>query len=194
VMPEPARVFSFPTARKAEEIMRTPEPVLAPTPAFEPEPETAENEPFELGSVVAAPEAVPEVYEVEEPVAAEAVEEELLELETPMEEAIDEVQEPDELVLETQSVIEEPIASNPVPPVYDDAEPEAEPVPRRRWLVAEDSDETAPAAAPAPSPAGATLFERMSNIARGQAKAEPDTAAKTDPLDIPRFLNRQNNQ
>jgi cell division protein FtsZ len=32
----------------------------------------------------------------------------------------------------------------------------------------------------------------MSNIARGAAKA--DDSAKTDPLDIPRFLNRQNNQ
>jgi cell division protein FtsZ len=41
---------------------------------------------------------------------------------------------------------------------------------------------------------GGTLFERMSNIARGAAKVDPDTEAKSDPLDIPRFLNRQNNQ
>ena len=44
-----------------------------------------------------------------------------------------------------------------------------------------------------------TLFERMSNIARGAAKAQVDdeagrTANGRDPLDIPRFLNRQNNQ
>jgi cell division protein FtsZ len=44
-----------------------------------------------------------------------------------------------------------------------------------------------------------TLFERMSNIARGaaQAQAEDDEAVpgfRREPLDIPRFLNRQNNQ
>ena len=44
---------------------------------------------------------------------------------------------------------------------------------------------------------GGTLFERMSNIARGAPKAqidddEPDF--RSDPIDIPRFLNRQNNQ
>jgi cell division protein FtsZ len=48
------------------------------------------------------------------------------------------------------------------------------------------------------------LFERMSNIARGAAKAQvPEETtdegprmrgAERDPLDIPRFLNRQNNQ
>jgi cell division protein FtsZ len=44
------------------------------------------------------------------------------------------------------------------------------------------------------------LFERMSNIARGAAKAqveeEPAAPARNrrDPLDIPRFLGRQNNQ
>jgi len=42
---------------------------------------------------------------------------------------------------------------------------------------------------------GGTLFERMSNIARGNAKADLlDGVDKADPLDIPRFLNRQNNQ
>ena len=43
-----------------------------------------------------------------------------------------------------------------------------------------------------------TLFERMSSIARGAAKAQVDEDAARpvarDPLDIPRFLNRQNNQ
>ncbi len=73
------------------------------------------------------------------------------------------------------------------------SEPEAEPVaaPRAgsRWLAAEP-DVTA---APEPKPGGGTLFERMSNIARGSAKVEPHDDIK-DPLDIPRFLNRQNNQ
>ena len=41
-----------------------------------------------------------------------------------------------------------------------------------------------------------TLFERMSNIARGEAKVEdePTPSIRREPLDIPRFLNRQNNQ
>jgi cell division protein FtsZ len=42
------------------------------------------------------------------------------------------------------------------------------------------------------------LFERMSNIARGAAQAkvddEPAPSFRREPLDIPRFLNRQNNQ
>ena len=44
-----------------------------------------------------------------------------------------------------------------------------------------------------------TLFERMSNIARGaprprstRSEAAPDF--RREPIDIPRFLNRQNNQ
>ena len=65
------------------------------------------------------------------------------------------------------------------------------PVPRSgsRWLTPEGG---AGSAAPQ-VPAGATLFERMSNIARTAIKPE-ETEANTDPLDIPRFLNRQNNQ
>lgn len=43
-----------------------------------------------------------------------------------------------------------------------------------------------------------TLFERMSNIARGAAKVEDGSSVqpsvRREPLDIPRFLNRQNNQ
>ena len=46
--------------------------------------------------------------------------------------------------------------------------------------------------------AGGTLFERMSNIARGAPKAQIDEDEapnyRKDPIDIPRFLNRQNNQ
>ena len=63
----------------------------------------------------------------------------------------------------------------------------------RAWLNGQV--EEAPAA---PKREGGTLFERMSNIARGAAKAqvEEEAPARTtrDPLDIPRFLNRQNNQ
>lgn len=55
-------------------------------------------------------------------------------------------------------------------------------------------------AEPAPRVAsgGGTLFERMSNLTRGGNKAdedgEKDDEESSDPLDIPRFLNRQNNQ
>jgi len=67
----------------------------------------------------------------------------------------------------------------------------------RSWVEPEAEEESRPAA----KPAGGTLFERMSNIARGAAKAQVEDEAPTprmrrerDPLDIPRFLNRQNNQ
>ncbi len=67
----------------------------------------------------------------------------------------------------------------------------------RRWLQ-DNEDEGAPKAAPVPS-RGGTLFERMSSMARGSAKAgvaddEDDGEGGRDPLDIPRFLNRQSNQ
>ena len=42
-----------------------------------------------------------------------------------------------------------------------------------------------------------TLFERMSNIARGAGKVADEDAApgfRREPIDISRFLNRQNNQ
>ncbi|MBV9900318.1 MAG: cell division protein FtsZ [Alphaproteobacteria bacterium] len=73
--------------------------------------------------------------------------------------------------------------------------PEASAPGTRSWITGEDAG----AAKPAPREGG-TLFERMSNIARGAAKAqveeEPQAPARTrrDPLDIPRFLGRQNNQ
>jgi cell division protein FtsZ len=72
-------------------------------------------------------------------------------------------------------------------------EEEAQANGNRSWLNGETSSPAAPRRD------GGTLFERMSNIARGAAKAqvdeEPAPARGTrDPLDIPRFLNRQNNQ
>jgi cell division protein FtsZ len=77
---------------------------------------------------------------------------------------------------------------------------------RRTWLSREGDSDAAQSAAPAAAPpsSGGTLFERMSNIARGAAKAQvedetqeseaPRMRTGRDPLDIPRFLNRQNNQ
>jgi cell division protein FtsZ len=72
---------------------------------------------------------------------------------------------------------------------------ETPPPGNRTWLTGEPE-----AAEPAPKAGreGGTLFERMSNIARGAAKAQveerPSLRPARDPLDIPRFLNRQNNQ
>ncbi|WP_174273131.1 cell division protein FtsZ [Sphingomonas bacterium] len=68
----------------------------------------------------------------------------------------------------------------------------------RRWLhsePAEDAEPTATVREIKPA-AGATLFERMSSIARGSSKvaAEEEDEGQREPLDIPRFLNRQNNQ
>jgi hypothetical protein len=59
-----------------------------------------------------------------------------------------------------------------------------------RWLTPDLAVATPVAL---PMPAGATLFERMSNIARATIAPE-EVEAKVDPLDISRFLNRQNNQ
>src|SRR6185369_6989800 len=89
----------------------------------------------------------------------------------------------DELLLDSEDILADPVLGTPIaPPVEDDAE-EAE---------VEEIEETKPAAA------SGTLFERMSNIARGAAQAkvdeEPMPSFRREPLDIPRFLNRQNNQ
>ncbi|WP_114228429.1 MULTISPECIES: cell division protein FtsZ [Sphingomonas] len=81
----------------------------------------------------------------------------------------------DELLLDSDDILTSPVGAPPVPPPTAEAEeaPKAKPV--------RDSG---------------TLFERMSNIARGAGKLdeEPAPTIRREPLDIPRFLNRQNNQ
>ena len=66
-----------------------------------------------------------------------------------------------------------------------------------------DDDEPAgsgvqPPPAPRVASGGGTLFERMSNLTRGSSKTDDgedgQDDSSSDPLDIPRFLNRQNNQ
>lgn len=50
-------------------------------------------------------------------------------------------------------------------------------------------------AAPRVATGGGTLFERMSGLSRGIDKpADPGEDGKPGGIDIPRFLNRQNNQ
>ena len=96
--------------------------------------------------------------------------------ETPVETATDEDDE--ELLLGADDILTSPVGPTPIAPPEDEDEAEA------------------PAAS-----GGGTLFERMSNIARGAPNAQLDSAEdeakpgfKRDPIDIPRFLNRQNNQ
>ncbi len=82
--------------------------------------------------------------------------------------------EGDELLLDADDILTSPVGGAPIAPPTDEDEAEA------------------PSAS-----AGGTLFERMSNIARGAPKAQIDeesTDYRRDPIDIPRFLNRQNNQ
>jgi len=89
--------------------------------------------------------------------------------------------EADELVLESEDILTSPVAKPPfAPPVGEDEEEET---------TATTKTETG----------GGTLFERMSNIARGSAAADESEAIegpgfRREPIDIPRFLNRQNNQ
>ena len=99
----------------------------------------------------------------------------------------DEVEEDegDELVLDADDILTSPVGSAPIAPPADDEDGFAgnEPDPQPKLSAS----------------GGATLFERMSNIARGapQAKLDDDQAGAgfgDEPIDIPRFLNRQNNQ
>jgi cell division protein FtsZ len=169
--PQPAKVFAFPGAsRSAEARVTAPE---APAPAAEP-----------VASDVRA-DATDELD-----LAAQPADE--LSLDTPAPEG------GDELLLGSgdmlgedegnETFIEENVAGGP--------ESRA-PSGTRSWITGEE----APAAAARPArgnPGGGTLFERMSNIARGADKAqveeEPAAPRRRDPLDIPRFLGRQNNQ
>lgn len=76
----------------------------------------------------------------------------------------------------------------PTPAPEAKAEQEDDSQGSRKWVAEPDP-------ARRPSSAGATLFERMSNIARGAAKAQVDTdESASESPDIPRFLNRQGNQ
>jgi len=94
------------------------------------------------------------------------------------------VADDDELLLDSGTMIDEAVTGDPL----------GAPVEAARagslWLPAETVAAEPEVKA---TPGGGTLFERMSNIARGAAKVETVDEAK-DPLDIPRFLNRQNNQ
>jgi len=88
----------------------------------------------------------------------------------------------DELLLDSEDILADPVLGTPIAPPVDEDE-----------LAA-----TGTAGEEIKAKESGTLFERMSNIARGaqQAKVEdePMPSFRREPLDIPRFLNRQNNQ
>jgi len=179
-MPQPAKVFTFPANRAAE-----------------PPRTEAASEPAPL--TLTAPEAYADEDEDEAETATGTSEAETPVMETPAMEtaetetiATGDEDEGDELLLDSIELTEQaPEAGE---------ETELRPAATRSWLTREEEAE--PEAKPARE--GGTLFERMSSIARGAPKAQvgedaPEEGARTrgadrDPLDIPRFLNRQNNQ
>jgi cell division protein FtsZ len=171
-IPQPAKVFTFPAVRAAEP-PRTevaPEPEMAPITLVAPEGMMDERAPETMAEGAAEPEELT----LDAPIAEEDEDEgeELL---------LDSVDMQAEDVPEPMDAPEEAVAAT------------------RSWLTREEL----PAEPEAKT--GGTLFERMSNIARGAAKAQVEdsqeedaprmrTGTTRDPLDIPRFLNRQNNQ
>jgi cell division protein FtsZ len=101
----------------------------------------------------------------------------------------DEIDEGDELLLDSDDILTTPVGSAPIAPPSDDDEE----------TMSAGEEEAQPAEQPKATGTGGTLFERMSSIARGapRAQIEDDQSSgsfRRDPIDIPRFLNRQNNQ
>jgi cell division protein FtsZ len=187
--PLQAKVFAFPAQRGSDVRAETPEPM----PAAEP----AEPEALAAPSMPTPARAGPEPLTLTPPdgMVEPTAEPERVSF-------IDEATEaPSELSLghpdddEDELLLDAPELMGNEPPM---AEPDAPSGGRRSWLTHDEE----PAPEPAPRAGSGTLFERMSNIARGAAKAQveedgepaPRMRAARDPLDIPRFLNRQNNQ
>lgn len=84
----------------------------------------------------------------------------------------------DELLLGNDDILTPPVGSAPFAPPEDE----------------DFAGDPPTAAAPPAASGGGTLFERMSNIARGAPKAQLDEDGDEGSIEIPRFLNRQNNQ
>ncbi|MBA3669146.1 MAG: cell division protein FtsZ [Sphingomonas sp.] len=86
----------------------------------------------------------------------------------------------DELMLGSDDILTSPVGAPPIEPPTDEDD---------------DGDSPMASASGAAATGGGTLFERMSNIARGAPKAQLDDEIKDEAsIEIPRFLNRQNNQ
>ncbi len=191
VAPEPARVFAFPAARKMEEL---PEAKAAPAYVAAPAPIMEMAAPLVLEEPVAETADIEEVAEIEAETPHVFLDDAVLELDDSTAEPVDMIADsPDELMLDSGTMLDTEVTGNPIPPAPATDASDG----HRRWMVSDEAEpepEPAPAQpAPRVAVAGGTLFERMSNIARGAAKGDQE-AGTADPLDIPRFLNRQNNQ
>jgi len=186
-IPQPAKVFAFPARTATTETARA-----------ESEPETVELPPLTLTPPNALPETAEEPMELATEMMAETeTTAETMDTAEPVETMLDrpaEEEEGDELLLDSvdMTAADEAVAQ-------DEADMPAA-AGTRSWLTQDE----APAEEVPETRSTGTLFERMSNIARGAAKAQvPEEqdeegprmrAAGRDPLEIPRFLNRQNNQ
>jgi cell division protein FtsZ len=100
----------------------------------------------------------------------------------------------DELLLDPDDILTSPVSGAPIAPPADDDDT----IDGFDNLTGDDLTGDDPVPPKAVRESG-TLFERMSNIARGAAKAQGDGEEEApeyrrEPIDIPRFLNRQNNQ
>jgi cell division protein FtsZ len=158
-------------------------------------------EPAKVFSFPAATKSRAEPAPAPAPVAAPVTPAAVTAVEAP-EAAAETADEGDELLLGSETILTPPVSPNPLPPHAQsvDADPAATQG-NRRWLNAGETPAEptarAPRGAPAASREGGTLFERMSSIARGAAKANVEEEApvsRKDSLDLPGFLNRQNNQ
>ncbi|HTU10356.1 MAG TPA: cell division protein FtsZ [Allosphingosinicella sp.] len=169
-IPQPAKVFAFPAARQSADASAD-EPVADAAPAI----------------TLTPPEEMTAETTAAEPVAEAAAEPEEMMLDESMAETTEGPS--DELLLGGEMTADD-LAETPQPAT-------------RSW-VSQEEPAPAPEAKPEPPRSAGTLFERMSSIARGAQKANvPEADAEEtprmrtgtrDPLDIPRFLNRQNNQ
>jgi cell division protein FtsZ len=184
--PLPAKVFTFPTSRSAdtEPQARAATPAITLTPPEGEDLRTAADE--APVSFIDEPTEAPAELTLDE--SDEMAEDDITAAaagEAAHDQDLDGDDEGDELLLDTFDAVEEA-----------EAEPAGDLV-NRSWLTEEQPAQPEPAT---PAREGGTLFERMSSIARGAAKAQvdeepqPRMRSDRDPLDIPRFLNRQNNQ
>ena len=153
-VPQPGKVFAFPTART---------PAAAPTGSGT----STGTAPVQGASVQTAPTTTSKDAE-------------------PLELNADD-DDGDELLLESDDILTPPVMANPIaPPAYEEDD-------------APMGNSGATSDEPKVARESGTLFERMSNIARGAAQAkadgeEPVPGFRREPIDIPGFLNRQNNR
>ena len=169
----PTRAFSFPAARKP-----TPIPAAAGassysapahTPAPEAAPAPAPASPYDAGDASSASDDAPIELTPPEP-AAEA--QQAPASDTPAQKIVY-----DDLGSEFDAPADELVLDAPETPAAVPAQQAEAP------------------ASPRVSTGGGTLFERMSNLSRGNArKPDGEGEGDEDKIDIPRFLNRQNNQ